>query len=102
MASDYLSDTFGLKDQVAVVIGGNGSLGGAAACALGKAGASVLIVGRNEETCRSRVKELRDAGIAAEFYTADATSAADMERVLAHVLHHEHFERVQSDQLRDR
>ncbi|NOZ21623.1 MAG: SDR family oxidoreductase [Planctomycetes bacterium] len=94
MPPDYLSDTFGLKGQGAIVIGGNGSLGGAAARALGNAGASVLIVGRSEETCRSRRKDLRDAGIAAEFYTADATSAADMERVLAHVIHHEHFGRV--------
>ena len=46
--SDYLSRTFGLTDRLAVVIGGNGALGGAAARALGGAGAAVLIVGRNE------------------------------------------------------
>jgi len=88
MASDYLRKTFGLKGQGAVVLGGNGSLGGAAARALGQAGAAVLIVGRNETTCRSRVEELRRLGIVADFCVADARSPGYMQRVLAHALQH--------------
>ncbi|MEW6358111.1 MAG: SDR family oxidoreductase [Planctomycetota bacterium] len=94
MASDYLCRTFALDGRVAVIIGGNGSLGGAAARALGRAGASVLIVGRNEKTCRSRMEELQSAGITAGFCTGNATSIPDMTRVLNHVLHRERFDRV--------
>ena len=86
MLPDYLSKTFGLNGRLAVVIGGNGALGGAAARALGLAGATVLIVGRNEETCRARVKALRKAKIAADFCTGDARSAGDMEKVLRYAL----------------
>ena len=82
MLPDYLSKTFGLNGRLAVVIGGNGALGGAAARALGRAGAAVLIVGRNAETCRVRVKELRKARIAADSCAGDATKAGDMEAVL--------------------
>ena len=86
MVPDNLSNMFGLNGQVAVVIGGNGALGGAAAKALGRAGAAILIVGRNEETCRGRTRELRKLKIAAEFCTGDAESAGDMETVLRYAL----------------
>ena len=86
MASNYLSDTFGLDGQVAVVIGGNGALGGAAARALGRAGAAILIVGRSEDTCRARMRELRRLKITAEFCTGDARRAGDMEAVLRYAL----------------
>ena len=86
MASNYLSDTFGLDGQVAVVIGGNGALGGAAARALGRAGAAILIVGRSEDTCRARTRELRRLKITAEFCTGDARRAGDMEAVLRYAL----------------
>lgn len=84
MAPDYLQNLFALGGQLAVVIGGNGTLGGAAARALGQAGASVLIVGRNETTCRARVGELQTLGIAADYCLADAACPADMDRALRH------------------
>jgi NAD(P)-dependent dehydrogenase (short-subunit alcohol dehydrogenase family) len=79
---DYLRTLFGLEGRVAVVTGGNGVLGGAAARALGRAGAAVFIAGRNGATCAARVEELRALGIAAAFRQADATSPAAMEAVL--------------------
>lgn len=82
MITEYLSKMFGLRDKVAVIIGGNGALGGAAARALGMAGAKILIVGRNEQTCRARVDELRKLKIKADFCTGDATRPEDMEAVL--------------------
>ena len=83
MAPEYLQGTFGLAGRLAVVIGGNGALGGAAARALGQAGAAVLVIGRNADTCRARTEELQGLGVAAEFRTGDATSSDDMERILA-------------------
>jgi len=85
MAADYIQEAFDLSGQIAVVIGGNGSLGGAAARALCKAGATVLIVGRNEESCCTRVAELRDLGMTAAFRTGDATSPSDMQAILGSV-----------------
>lgn len=94
MAPDYLNVTFGLKGKVAVTIGGNGALGGAAARALGRAGAAVLIVGRNEATCRARAEELRREGVAADFCCGDATRSDDMERALRCALSHKEMGRV--------
>ncbi|MBI3948124.1 MAG: SDR family oxidoreductase [Armatimonadetes bacterium] len=82
MDPHYLHETFALAGRAAVVIGGNGALGGAAARALGQAGAALLIVGRNETTCRARVAELRALRVTADFHLADATSPADMEATL--------------------
>src|SRR5437660_437251 len=47
MSSSYLEELFGLSGQVAVVIGGTGVLGGALAEGLARAGASVVIAGRD-------------------------------------------------------
>ena len=94
LASGYLFDTFGLNGQLAVVIGGNGALGGAAARALGRAGAAILVVGRNEETCRARTRELRRLKVTAEFCTGDARRPGDMEKALRYVLDQMRFSRV--------
>ena len=63
---------FDLKNQVAVVIGGTGVLGGALAVGLAGAGAKVAVLGRNQERGEQRVKQIRDAGGTAEFFSADA------------------------------
>ena len=47
-----MSDLFGLSDDVAVVIGGTGELGGMMAESLGAAGAKVAVLGRNAERTR--------------------------------------------------
>ncbi|MEL7267860.1 MAG: SDR family NAD(P)-dependent oxidoreductase, partial [Planctomycetota bacterium] len=69
-----MSDLFCLKGNVAVVIGGTGSLGGAMADALANAGATTIVCGRNEENGRRRVQEIMDAGGTADFAVADALS----------------------------
>lgn len=66
------SNLFHLNNQVAVVIGGTGSLGGAMASALGNAGARVAILGRSAERGMHRAEEIRREGGEAVFYTADA------------------------------
>ncbi|MEZ6132793.1 MAG: SDR family oxidoreductase [Planctomycetaceae bacterium] len=66
------SDLFDLSNDVAVVIGGTGVLGGAMADALAAHGARVAILGRNEERGAARVKEIEAAGGTAMFHSADA------------------------------
>lgn len=65
---------FDLSDDVAVVIGATGGLGGAMADALGAAGAKVVVVGRSEERGNVRVAAIEAAGGTALFQQADATS----------------------------
>jgi NAD(P)-dependent dehydrogenase (short-subunit alcohol dehydrogenase family) len=63
---------FDLKDEVAVVIGGTGVLGGAMAQALAGAGARVAVVGRSEERGLDCVRRIEKAGGRAMFASADA------------------------------
>ena len=65
------NDLFDLEDEVAVVIGGTGVLGGAMAEALAAAGARVVIVGRNQEHGDERVRSIEQAGGKAIFQAAD-------------------------------
>ena len=77
-ASDYLHSLFGLSGKVAVVIGGTGELCGAMAEGLAGAGAEVVLVGRNEEKARARLTKIAAAGGKAWFYSAEATSKAEL------------------------
>jgi len=83
----YLDELFGLAGTTAVVTGATSGLGAACAVALGRAGASVVVAGRNRERGERVVAEIQGAGSAAELELADvaepeqATQLAD--RVLA-------------------
>src|SRR5262249_35793921 len=70
------NDLFDLTNEIAVVLGGTGVLGGAMAEALAGAGARVAIVGRNEERGRERVRRIESAGGRALFHAADALDRA--------------------------
>ena len=72
MTSQANSNLFDLTDEIAVVLGGTGVLGGAMAEALATAGARVAIVGRSEERGRERVQKITAAGGRALFQSADA------------------------------
>jgi len=63
---------FDLSQEVAVVIGGTGVLGGALAEGLAEAGAKIAVLGRNEERGQARVKAIRNQGGQAAFFAADA------------------------------
>ena len=81
----YLRELFGLRGQTAVVIGGTGTLGGAIATALARAGAHVIIVGRNSDGGKQRVHEISSLGGSAEYFSADSTQRVDLERLAAHL-----------------
>ena len=64
---------FDLKNEIAVVIGGTGALGGVAAEALAGAGAKVVIIGRNAERGQQRVASIQKNNGQALVVAADAS-----------------------------
>lgn len=83
---DYLQQLFGLTGKVAVVIGGTGELCGAMAEGLARAGAEVVIVGRNPEKAQARLDKIAAAGGRAWFHSAEATAKAEVQGLLDAVL----------------
>lgn len=77
---------FDLSGKTAVIIGGNSTLGGSMAIALGGHGANVAIVGRNAEKSQLVKQEIDAIGGQAKVFTADTTSADDLKRVMSEVL----------------
>ena len=65
---------FDLSNDVAVVIGATGVLGGKLAEGLAAAGAKVAILGRNAERGEARACTIQKAGGVAKFVSADAVS----------------------------
>lgn len=69
---------FDLSNEVAVVIGATGILGGSLADGLAAAGAKVAVLGRNAERGQARADAIRKAGGTAEFFTADSLDKASL------------------------
>jgi NAD(P)-dependent dehydrogenase (short-subunit alcohol dehydrogenase family) len=72
---------FNLKEEVAVVIGGTGVLGGAIARGFSDAGAKVAVVGRNKERGAACSQAIVDNGGEAVFFQADATDVEALKKV---------------------
>lgn len=87
-SAGYLRQLFGLQGLTAVVIGGTGTLGGAIADTLGRAGAHVVVVGLNNDAGGSTVKRIQDKHGTAEFIAADATKRADLDAIARHLEQH--------------
>ncbi len=83
-----MTNLFDLTNEVAVVIGATGVLGGALAEGLALAGAKIAVLGRNQERGEARVKAIRDEEGIAAFFSADASDRASLaaarEAVTAH------------------
>lgn len=80
MENSYLEKMFGLKNEVAVVIGGSGVLGGSVAEALAKAGPNIAIIyNRGKEAAEERVKKIKTFGGDAMMVHADASIKRDLE-----------------------
>jgi NAD(P)-dependent dehydrogenase (short-subunit alcohol dehydrogenase family) len=86
MSSGYLEGLFGLKGQVAVVIGGTGELCGAIAEGYAAAGAEVVLVGRQAAKAAPRLERIAQAGGKAWFFAAEASERASLERLRDAVL----------------
>ncbi len=74
---------FDLSGEVAVVVGGTGSLGGAIAQGLGEAGADVVVLGRNRERGQVRVARIATQSGKARFISADAMSRESLKTAAA-------------------
>lgn len=83
--SEFLNEVFGLGDEVAVVGGGTGILGGVIAEYLGRAGAKVAVLGRNQAEGQRRVQVITDAGGEAIFVPYVATEAGSVAAAHAQV-----------------
>jgi NAD(P)-dependent dehydrogenase (short-subunit alcohol dehydrogenase family) len=73
-----MSNLFDLSQEVAVVIGATGVLGGALADGLAAAGAKVAVLGRNAERGEARAEAIRKAGGTAQFFTSDAIDRSSL------------------------
>jgi NAD(P)-dependent dehydrogenase (short-subunit alcohol dehydrogenase family) len=84
----YLEELFGLQGATAVVTGGTSGLGAASAVSLGRAGARVIVSGRDRNRGERVVEEIRAAGAEGELELADISdakaAAAFADRVLEH------------------
>lgn len=78
-SSEYLHALFSLDDQVAVVIGGTGVLGGALCDGIAQAGAKVIVAGRSPERGEQRVASIRQAGGQAAFLPVDVCARESMQ-----------------------
>jgi len=80
-------ERFSLVGRTAVVTGGSRGLGRAMATALGRAGASLMLIGRDEMSLVETVQTLEAEGITASFHVGDVGTAesasATCEAVLA-------------------
>jgi len=83
MPHDYLEELFGLSGQVAVVIGGTGTLGGALCEGIARAGAQVVVAGRSAERGAARVAAIEQQGGAASFAEVDVMQRRSLEALLA-------------------
>lgn len=86
MPAAYLEQLFGLSGQVAVVIGGTGVLGGALAKGLARAGAAVVVAGRDADRGGQCVAAIEAAGGSASFLPVDVTDRSSVESLLSRTL----------------
>ena len=76
---------FDLSGKIALVTGSGGGIGYAIARGLGKAGARLVLNGRNEDKLNAAVDKLRGEGLDACGYAFDVTDAATVEAAVAKI-----------------
>ncbi|TWU19101.1 SDR family oxidoreductase [Allorhodopirellula heiligendammensis] len=81
-----MNKLFDLSNDVAVVIGGTGELGGQMAEALGSAGAKIAVLGRNAERGNARAEAIVAAGGDAKFFAADGLQRESLEAARDNVI----------------
>jgi NAD(P)-dependent dehydrogenase (short-subunit alcohol dehydrogenase family) len=75
-----------MKGKVAVITGGNGTLGSAFAKGLAQAGATVFILGRNAGKSRKRVNEFKKLGLTIHATTCDVLDEKSVQAAAKRIL----------------
>jgi NAD(P)-dependent dehydrogenase (short-subunit alcohol dehydrogenase family) len=75
-----------MSNKVAIVTGASSGIGRAAAIALGRAGAKIVVVASREEQGQETVRLIQEAGGEALFVQADVTQASDIEAMIKKTL----------------
>ncbi|MBL6982448.1 MAG: SDR family oxidoreductase [Anaerolineales bacterium] len=73
---------FDVTGKVALITGASGGFGCAAAKGLAKAGAKVMLTGRNEKKLAAISDEINEGGFAAAYVTGDPAIEADVKRIV--------------------
>jgi NAD(P)-dependent dehydrogenase (short-subunit alcohol dehydrogenase family) len=82
----YLDELFSLRGKTAVVIGGTGELCGTMAVSLARAGAEVVLVGRDPEKAATRLSQITTAGGKGYFIAADIMTRDGLQKLLSEVV----------------
>ena len=83
---EQIKSLFDLTGQVAVVIGGTGNLCGSMGIALARAGAEVILVGRNPENAIDKLATIDEFGGKSWFHKADVSNRQEVDDLLTTVL----------------
>lgn len=75
-----------MKNKVAVITGGNGTLGSAFAKGLAETGVTVFILGRNAEKSDAKIQEFKKIGIKIHGITCDVLDEASVNAAVEEVL----------------
>lgn len=87
LSPSAIRSPFDLTQKVILVTGATGVLGEAFCRAVGAAGATVVLLGRNETVGLARQSDLHDKGVQAQFIRADVLSQADLDRAREAIMH---------------
>jgi short-subunit dehydrogenase len=74
-----------LRDQIAVVTGSSGGIGGAIAVTLAREGSAVYLLGRNRAKLDSAASRMRSESLRAESWPLDLTSDEDLQHFRDHL-----------------
>ena len=81
-------ELFNLSGKVALVTGGNGGIGFSMAKAIGKAGAKIIIAGRNDDKNNESIEELKSIDVDCISLNVDVTSESSCDEMIKKSISH--------------
>lgn len=79
-------EKFNIKDKVIVITGGTGVIGSCIAQDLSNSGATIIILGRNQNIVNSKVEKIKAFGGNVFGYEADILNETSLQKVCQHIL----------------